>query len=179
MSSENKPLVNPNKTYPLLEFYRISQRTYSAAIKKQGFTTALALEEITIPARKTKFSAGYDFITPVHITLKPGELKMIPTGIKCKIDAQGKYLALHLRSSIGVNYSLILINQVGIIDADYYDNPDNEGHIMLPIMNIGLNEVNIPIGTRIAQGIFTDYYITDNDTTEEVRKGGFGSTGKR
>ena len=71
MSSENKPPVNPNKTYPLLEFYRISQRTYSAAIKKQGFTTALALDEIAIPVRKTRYSAGYDFITPDGISLAP------------------------------------------------------------------------------------------------------------
>ena len=178
MSYENRPPVNPNKTYPLLEFYRVSKKVYVDSLKKNGFGLALELEEIPIPKRATKFSAGYDFVTPVDITLAPGELKFIPTGIKCKIDAVGKFLGLHLRSKMSFK-KIILMNLTGIIDADYYNNEDNEGHIMIPLMNIGDESVHIAIGERIAQGIFYDYYVTDNDNATGVRKGGFGSTGSK
>jgi len=92
--------------------------------------------EFNMPARQTARAAGYDFCVPEDVTLEPGKLVMIPTGVKAYMQAD-EYLGMHIRSSMAVKRSLCLVNNEGIIDADYYDNPDNEGHIMLAIINKG------------------------------------------
>jgi dUTP pyrophosphatase len=75
---------------------------------------------------------------------------------------------------------LILANGIGIIDSDYYNNPDNEGHIMFQVYNIKRplpeNTVVLHKGDRIGQGVFVRYGLTDDDMVERVRTGGFGST---
>ena len=82
-----------------------------------------------------------------------------------------------MRSGLAVKHGLSLINGQGIIDADYYNNPDNEGHILIAVMNHGGETVLLPQGTRIAQGIFYKYLKTDDDSTDGIRAGGLGSTG--
>jgi dUTP pyrophosphatase len=80
---------------------------------------------------------------------------------------------------MAVKHGLLLSNSVGIIDADYYNNPDNEGHIMVALTNLGQTDFVINKGDRIAQGIFLSYLTSDDDAAGEgaVRQGGFGSTG--
>ena len=92
----------------------------------------------------------------------------------------GEWLGMHIRSSMAVKKRLMLVNNVGIIDADYYNNPDNEGHIMLALLNMGENPVTLPKGERVAQGIFYNYLTADGDekVSKAVRGGGFGSTSK-
>ena len=147
----------------------------------RGFEKVAKYAEIDfpMPERKTELSAGYDFCLPEEVTLEPGKLQLVPTGIKAYMQP-GEWLGMHIRSSMAVKKRLMLVNNVGIIDADYYNNPDNEGHIMLALLNMGENPVTLPKGERVAQGIFYNYLTADGDekVSKAVRGGGFGSTGK-
>ncbi len=150
---------------------------------KKDFEFDLNVEDIykslILPKRATKGSAGYDFFSPFDFTLKPGETIKIPTGIRAYIE-DSYVLSLYPRSGLGFKYRIQLNNTVGIIDSDYY-NAKNEGHIMIKLTN-DTNEnktLEIKKGDGIAQGIFTQYFVTYDDETEGVRVGGFGSTSKK
>lgn len=132
-----------------------------------------------MPVRKTKFSAGYDFCVPEDVTLEPGVMNLVPTGIKAYMQ-EGEFLGMHIRSSMAVKKQVRLVNNVGIIDADYYNNPDNEGHIMLALVNMGEEDLVLNKGECIAQGIFYNYLLADGDAmvAKASRSGGFGSTSK-
>lgn len=129
-----------------------------------------------IPKRSTIKSAGYDFMCLCDFTLASLEVKKIPLGIKAKMN-DDEVLLLIIRSSLGIKYNIRMCNQVGVIDADYYNNVDNEGHIMVTLKNEGHEPVNFKRGDKICQGIFTKFYTVENEQkiTNE-RKGGFGST---
>ena len=113
------------------------------------------------------------------VALKRGEFKLIPLGVAMELP---KRYEAHIvpRSSTFKNYGVIQTNGVGIIDADYYNNADNEGHIMLALLNMGQEKVVLPKGERVAQGIFYTYLTADGDEkiAKSVRGGGFGSTSK-
>lgn len=135
-------------------------------------------EQVKLPVRATAGSAGYDFFTPVDITLAPGETVKIPTGIRVQME-QDWVLSCYPRSGLGFKYRLQLNNTVGIIDSDYYDS-DNEGHIFVKLTN-DTNEgktVVIGAGSGFMQGIFLEYGITLDDEVTGKRNGGFGSTTK-
>ena len=100
---------------------------------------------------------------------------LVPTGIKCEIP-NDHYLELSVRSSCPLKHWLILANGVGIIDADYYNNPDNEGHIYFQMINLSPFDILLKKGDTVGQGIIKKYYITDNDNAQGERLGGFGST---
>lgn len=144
----------------------------------RGFEVITAYEDkdIHLPTRKTTESAGYDLECAEAVTLAPGELKLIPTGIKAFM-AYDEYLAIHIRSSMAIKRRLVLVNSTGIIDSDYYNNEDNEGHIMIAVLNYGTEPVHLEKGERVAQGIFSKYLITNDDDATGVRTGGIGSTG--
>ncbi len=131
-----------------------------------------------MPARKTKSSAGYDICVPEDVALLPNRLVMVPTGVKAYMQ-EDEFLGVHIRSGIAVKKGIRLVNNVGIIDADYYNNPDNEGHIMLALVNTGIQPLVLKKGERVAQGIFYKYLTTDDDSAVQKvsRSGGFGSTG--
>lgn len=135
----------------------------------------LKIENIVLPKRQTAKSAGYDFYLPYDIFLNPGEMKVVATGIKASLE-DDEVLEIYIRSSMAIKRGLYLVNQVGIIDADYYNNSDNEGHIMIAIRNTSALEVCLKTGERIAQGVFKKYLITDDDNVTSVRCGGIGST---
>lgn len=130
---------------------------------------------IRLPKRATVGSAGYDFYAPFSFTLKPGESIKIPTGIRCKIKSNW-VLKLYPRSGHGFKYLVKLANTVGIIDSDYY-NSDNEGHIMVKLVNTGDKVLEVSRGDAFCQGIFVEYGLTVDDEVYETRNGGFGSTG--
>ncbi len=137
-------------------------------------------DNIQLPKRATKGSAGYDFKSPLDFTLAPGSSIKIPTGIRCKIE-DGWVLKCYPRSGLGFKFRLQLNNTVGIIDSDYFYS-DNEGHIFAKLTN-DTNEgkvVKIKQGEGFAQGIFVEYGITvdDDEDEKEIRNGGFGSTTK-
>lgn len=127
-----------------------------------------------IPKRATKNSAGYDFYSPFNIDIAPHSKCKIPTYIKCSMD-DDMVLMLYIRSSMA-NKEITLVNSVGIIDSDYYNNPDNEGNIIIMLRNDSDETYHINQGDRLVQGIIQNYYITDDDNVEKVRKGGIGST---
>lgn len=134
--------------------------------------------DIKLPKRATSGSAGYDFFAPKSFMLKPGETIKIPTGVRV-LMADGWVLKTYPRSGLGFKYRLQLNNTVGIIDSDYYYS-SNQGHIFIKLTN-DTNEdktLTVDIGNGFAQGIFVEYGITIDDSVEEVRDGGFGSTTK-
>ena len=150
-------------------------------MKLRGFEKIAKYADVDfqMPERKTQKSAGYDFCLPEDVVLEPGKLQLVPTGVKAYMQ-DDEYLGMHIRSSMAVKKHIMLVNNVGIIDADYYNNEDNEGHIMLALLNMGSEPVALPKGERVAQGIFYNYLVADGDaeTEKEVRGGGFGSTSK-
>lgn len=135
-------------------------------------------ESYSLPIRKTTRAASYDFLAIKDIIINPGEIKKIPTGIKADMY-EDDMLMLCVRSSMGFKYNVRLCNQVGIIDADYYNNPDNEGHMWLALQNEGDKVFSVKAGEGFGQGIFIKYLtVDDEEKVESVRTGGFGSTNK-
>ncbi len=132
---------------------------------------------VKLPTRSTEKSAGYDFYSPADYEIKPGETVKIHTGIKAKMD-DGVLLLVVVRSSIGIKRNLRLSNTIGIIDSDYYGNPDNDGDIIVAMYNYGKETKYIKKGERFAQGVFLTFAVTDDDTVSGSRTGGIGSTGK-
>ena len=151
--------------------------------KRRGFEIAKGYEEkgINLPVRKTKYSAGYDVEAAedcVVPAFKPGQNPtLIKTGIKAYMQ-DDEVLMIYNRSSNPKKKGLILANSVGVIDKDYYGNPDNDGHIMFAFYNIKEEDVEIKKGEAIGQAIFQKYFVADNDSAEGERVGGFGSTNK-
>lgn len=163
--------------------------------------------ELPLPTRGTANAAGYDFVVAEDVVVPPyadlmheltsnyftvttvslddlakatKELKakptLVSTGMKCYLDP-GTYLELSVRSSTPLKYWLILANSVGIIDADYADNPDNEGEIFFQLINLSPFPLHLKKGDRIGQGIIKPYLVTNDDNAQGDRLGGFGSTG--
>ena len=171
-----------NTIFPYLQKY--CDYTYNDF--EDGGRISKAYNAITLPRRATKYSAGYDFFSPfLDIPLYAGESVIIPTGIKMEL-VPGCFLALYPRSSYGFKYKMRLDNTVGIIDKDYYNNPNNEGHIMIkiccekePPKYLGRPIVQIGENSKFAQGIIMAYGLTcDDDPCDNERSGGIGSTGK-
>lgn len=137
-------------------------------------------DEIKLPQRSTKFSAGYDFYSLFDFVLKPNETKKIPLCVKIRMETD-EMLMIVVRSSMGFKHNVRMCNQIGIFESDYYNNPSNEGHAWLRLQNEGTEDFIVKKGDAICQGIFTKFLTADNE--EEIineRIGGLGSTdGKR
>ena len=151
--------------------------------KIRGFEVAKGFEdkEINLPIRKTKFSAGYDIEAAEDIIVPSFKKGMAPTLVKTGLKAymqDDEVLLLYNRSSNPKKKGLILANSVGVVDKDYYENTDNDGHIMFAFYNIKDEDVEIKKGECIGQAIFEKYLLTDNDSAEGIRVSGFGSTGR-
>lgn len=156
-------------------FYKVHFEQY---VKDVGGDADLTQEykAIKLPARATKFSAGYDIFSPCAFSLEPGESIKLPLGIGVELD-DDKFLAIYPRSGLGFKYKLQLDNTVGVIDADYA-NSDNEGHIWIKLTNDTREskKLEIEAGQAIAQGIIQQYFLTVDDAVSTTRNGGFGST---
>lgn len=151
--------------------------------KIRGFEIAKGFEnsEINLPVRKTKNSAGYDIeaaedavIPSFKVGQKP---TLVKTGLKVYMQ-EDEVLILANRSSNPGKKGLVLANSIGVIDQDYYENPDNDGHFMFAFWNFKEEEIILKKGEVIGQGIFQKYLMVDNDDSTEERIGGFGSTNK-
>ncbi len=149
-------------------------------VRVRGFEIAKGWEDkdIHIPVRKTAHSAAYDIeaaediIVPVYT---PGiEPTLISTGLKAYCQDDECYFLIN-RSS-GPKKGLVMPHGFGLIDADYYENSTNDGHFMIQVFNCSNRELHIKKGDVIAQVMFTKYLVCDNDSSSNVRKGGFGST---
>lgn len=163
-------------------------------------------EDTLMPRRGTAASAGYDFVVAEDIVIPPYESfirdmvspdyelqpmsltevaaltkrtgvkpTLVSTGVKCFLP-KDMYLELSVRSSTPLKHWLIMANSIGIIDADYYNNPDNEGEIFFQMINLSPFPIQLRKGDRIGQGILKTYELVENDNAEGVRQGGFGST---
>ncbi len=167
----------------IAQFYKVSFEQFEESWKDafpetSSEETRQIYEDIMLPRRATKGSAGYDFFSPIDFTLKPGETLKIPTGIRASME-EGWVLCIFPRSGLGFKYRLQMNNTVGIIDSDYYFS-DNEGHIFVKLTN-DTNEnrtVTVKQGNGMVQGIFLPFGITIDDEEEAIRNGGFGSTTK-
>lgn len=123
-----------------------------------------------LPMRSSESTAGYDIYLLDDLKIMPNEIKKIPTGIKAHFE-KDEVLFLIVRSSTGFKYNIRLCNQVGVIDADYYNNKDNEGHIWIKIQNENDKEIFIEKGQAIVQGIFMKYLTTDSDNRKNIVRG--------
>ena len=163
----------------MAKFLKVSEDNFISSL--DGFSkdeSKKIYEDIKLPLRATKYSAGYDFYAPFDFTLKPGETIKIPTGIRAKMR-EDYALFLLPRSGLGFKYRLQLNNTIGLIDADYFYS-DNEGHIFAKITNDS-NEgkvISVKKGEAFIQGVFLSYGITEDDEVNTIRNGGFGSTSK-
>ncbi|MFR5682875.1 MAG: dUTP diphosphatase [Clostridia bacterium] len=151
--------------------------------RKRGFEVAKGFENagIHMPERKTKYSAGYDVEAAEDCVIPAFSLGQKPTLVKTGLKAymqDGEYLMLCNRSSNPGKKGLVMANSIGIIDKDYYGNPDNDGHFMFAFFNIKAEDVEIKKGDVIGQAIFCKYSVTDDDKAQGERLGGFGSTSK-
>lgn len=136
-------------------------------------------ESIKLPKRATTYSAGYDFFSLRGFKLKPRQSILVPTGIKAQLDCD-KVLVIVPRSGQGFKYKVQLFNTAGIIDADYYNNEKNEGHIWVKLYNDSPDGETLTVnpGDAICQGIIMQYFTVEGDDTNESRTGGLGSTTK-
>ena len=153
--------------------------------KTRGFEICSDFAEsgINLPARSTKNSAGYDIeaaeevIIPSIWNMAEKKPTFVKTGIKAYM-ADDEVLYLYNRSSNPGKKGLVMANSVGVVDSDYYNNPDNEGHIMFAFYNFFTEDTVIKKGERIGQGVFATFLKADGDSAEADRIGGFGSTNK-
>ena len=122
-----------------------------------------------LPYRDSDSTAGYDIYLLQEIELEPGEIKKIPTGIKAFFEKE-EVLFLVVRSSMGFKYNIRLCNQIGVIDADYYNNRTNEGHIWIRIQNEGQEKVTLRRGEAVVQGIFLKYLMTQSDQKKNLER---------
>ena len=150
-------------------------------MKTRGFEIArgYADQDIHLPHRKTARSAVYDIEAAADCVLLPHQVTVVPTGLKAYMQPD-EYLGIHVRSGFSIKKQLSCINSQGIIDADYYGNADNDGHILVALVNHSDVPVQVEKGMRIAQGIFYRYLTVDGDTAGigAERQGGLGSTGE-
>lgn len=126
-----------------------------------------------LPERSTKASGGYDFFCPEQIDIEPHSMKLIKTGIKAQFP-EDFVLKLYNRSSNPKKKGVMLANSVGIVDSDYYGNPDNDGEIGFMFYNFTDGVTRFDAGDKLGQGIFEKYYtVTDEDEITNERTGGF------
>lgn len=154
-------------------FEQVSPARYAA--DSAAYAQVMPLEELPLPRRATAGSAGYDFVCPVEVTLRPGEMAAIPTGIRAVMDAAW-VLVICPRSSLGRKFGLRLANTIGVIDSDYA-HADNEGHILVMLVNGGGEACTLHPGDRFCQGIFLPYGLAKEAPVHADRVGGYGSTG--
>jgi len=138
----------------------------------RGFLRVQEDSGVPLPVRATRGSAGYDMAVTEDVVLSPGSSMVYPTGINSYM-ADDEYLAIHVRSSIGIKQCVVLSNGTSIIDSDFFPR-----EIMIALRNQGTKQCFIEKGSRIAQGIFSKYLLCDNDNVNTLRSGGIGSSGK-
>lgn len=132
-------------------------------------------EDILLPQKATKHSAGYDFYLPCDVVLKANKTTKVKTNLKAYM-MEDEVLFLFIRSSYAIKKGITLTNNVGIIDSDYFSNEDNDGEIIVSLTNSTDKDIHLKRGDRFIQGIFLKYLTVDGDTTTKLRKGGIGST---
>lgn len=167
----------------MIKFHKVSYEQYKKDILpclikdiKEEYIKEI-YNSLKPPKRATRGSAGYDFFAPFEIELSAGQTVAFPTGFSVEMD-DDIVLLLAPRSGLGFKYRVQLDNTIGVIDADYYGNDGNGGHIGAKLTNDSKVEKTVRIrqGEAYMQGIFVKYHTTDDDDADGERHGGFGST---
>ena len=169
-----------------MRFEKVSLETFKKEMSRNGLAwmTEVEVEEawegIKLPERKTKGSAGYDFVLPVDVVVWANSSVIIPSGIKVFFDEdeQDYHLELHVRSSTGIRRGCVLSNGTAIVDSDYYGNEDNEGCVLIALYNRDDYNKKFLKGERVMQGVFIKHRLIEGDRAEGKRTGGVGSSGK-
>ncbi len=147
------------------DFEKISFEQFKKDVKDD----IVLYKSFELPKRDSVATAGYDIYLLDDLVIEPGEIKKLPTGLKSHFE-NDEVLLLIVRSSTGFKYNIRLCNQVGVIDADYYNNKDNEGHIWVKLQNESDNQVVIKKGEAVVQGIFLKYLTTDSDDKLNIER---------
>ena len=147
------------------DFEKISYEQFCKDVKEDKDL----YDSYKLPSRNSKKAAGYDFYLIEDIEMKPGDIIKIPTGVKSYFE-DDEVLMLFVRSSTGFKYNIRMVNQVGIIDADYYNNRDNEGHMFIKLQNEGNQTVKFKAGDYLVQGVFLKYLTTDSDIENGIER---------
>lgn len=158
-------------------FEVVSEERFNEIMKKGGPAIGAKYDRIKLPERATEGSAGNDFFMPFTYSLLPGKAVVVPTFIKAYM-MEDEFLEFHPRSGAGFKYFLRTANINPIIDSDYYNNPDNEGIIMIKVRNEGTEMLIMREGEAYFQGIFQKYLKADGDNVRSKRVGGGGSTSR-
>lgn len=157
-------------------FEKISELQFLKDIENGQFIDRPNYNDVKIPQRATSKSAGYDIYSPVNVIIPAHQQIMIPTGLKVNMEDDDVMLII-IRSSLGIKRGLSIPNQTCVIDADYYNNINNEGHFWVCLKNNTSEPFHLEIGDRFSQAIFIKYNKVDNDEPiQKSRDGGFGST---
>lgn len=158
-----------------MKFEKVSFAQYTEDV---GYSNRMEWENIKLPKRATKMSAGYDFFSPIDFTLNPGENIRFPSGVRSYID-EDKVLLIFPRSGAGFKHGIQLSNTVGVIDADFVFG-QNEGDVSIKLVHTGVSNKPYVVnkGDAVCQGIIVQYFKTEDDFVEDERTGGLGSTDK-
>src|SRR3990172_1504353 len=106
--------------------------------------------DVTRPAYQTAESAGFDLAASEDVTIEPGEVALVPTGLVIEVP-HGHFLGVFARSSTPLKRGLMVANGVGVVDPDY-SGPDDE--VKIEVVNFTEQPVHVKRGDRIAQGLF-------------------------
>lgn len=134
-------------------------------------------KDLQLPKYMSSGAAGMDLYANVteEVTLSPGEIKLISTGIKIALP-EGYEAQIRPRSGLALKHGIGFPNSPGTIDADY------RGEIKVIMTNWGKEDFKINRGDRIAQMVINKVEIAkwqlvpSLDETERG-EGGFGHTG--
>lgn len=158
-----------------MKFEKIPPNRYVYDVTScDDFSGYCSWDDLKLPRRATRGSAGYDIFSPTSFTLSPGETIKFATGIRVLLD-EDKCLVIVPRSGLGFKYRTQLWNTLGVIDSDY-SNSENYGHIWVKMINESDKVLEIKQGEAFCQGIILQYFKVDGDTSDGERNGGFGST---
>lgn len=132
--------------------------------------------DVALPQYHTSESAGFDIASSVDVTIVPGEVAKIPTGLVIAAPS-GHFLLIAARSSLPLKKGLNMANGIGVVDPDYAG-PNDQIHII--VHNFTKLPVEVKKGERLAQGIFIKFEQTEWEEVDVIRdtdRGGIGSTG--
>jgi dUTP diphosphatase len=131
---------------------------------------------IALPRYESEGAAAFDLAAAVDVTVEPGTVTLIPTGLIIEVPA-GMFLGIFARSSTPLKRGLMVANGVGIVDQDYCG-PHDE--VKIAVLNFTSAPVRVAAGDRIAQGMLLPVTRVAWEETQGRRgesRGGFGSTG--
>ncbi len=141
-----------------------------------GFKRLPSNPDLPLPGRATPHAAGYDLRAAESVTLEPGQIRLVATGLVMELP-EGIECQIRPRSGLALRHGLTLPNSPGTIDPDY------RGELRVILQNLGTEPITLDRGDRIAQLVFSRFEVPDVEetweTTETERgEGGFGSTGR-